>query len=60
MKKEQGEGYFKISGNKQLKAALFVRSVTFFLFLCLAGLGSLLNVKRKVHVPLFFLSLKCF
>lgn len=47
---------FKISSNKQLKAALFVRSLTFFLFLCLAHLGTLLNVKRKVHVFLFSLS----
>lgn len=47
--------YFKISSHKQLKAALFVRSLTFFLFFCLARLGSLLNVKRKVQVFLFSL-----
>lgn len=43
-----GEMYFKLSSNKWLKAALCVRSCTLSFSLCLARLGSLLNVKTKV------------
>lgn len=52
--------YFKTSNNKWLKAALCVRSCTLSLSLCLACLGSSLNVKRKVWVFLFFSFLEAF